>query len=148
MTTDQQVPIADGIFTWPSDAPQLVGGRCADCGVITFPRQSSCPRCASEQTRDELLARRGTLWTWTTQGFLPKWPYAGPETDTTFAAYVLGYVELPGQVKVEARLVDVDLSELHIGMEMELAIVPFRTDERGNEIVAFAFRPVDAGAGA
>ena len=28
------------------------------------------------------------------------------------------------------------------GMEMELVIVPFRTDDDGNEVVTFAFRPV------
>jgi len=28
-------------------------------------------------------------------------------------------------------------------MEMELVVVPFRTDDKGNEIVTFAFRPVD-----
>jgi hypothetical protein len=26
---------------------------------------------------------------------------------------------------------------------MELVIVPFRTDEEGNEVVTFAFRPAD-----
>jgi hypothetical protein len=27
-------------------------------------------------------------------------------------------------------------------MDVELAIVPFRTDDDGNEVVTFAFRPV------
>ena len=27
-------------------------------------------------------------------------------------------------------------------MEMELVLVPFRTDDDGNEVVTFAFRPV------
>ena len=42
-----QVPVAEGIFTWPSDEPQLIGSRCAACGIVTFPAQDSCPRCAS-----------------------------------------------------------------------------------------------------
>jgi hypothetical protein len=34
-------------------------------------------------------------------------------------------------------------------MDMELVVVPFRTDDDGNEVVTFAFRPVDgAGSGA
>ena len=28
-------------------------------------------------------------------------------------------------------------------MEMELVLVPFRTDDDGNEVVTFAFRPVE-----
>ena len=28
-------------------------------------------------------------------------------------------------------------------MEMELVLVPFRTDDDGNEVVTFAFRPVN-----
>lgn len=137
----QQVPIADRVFTWPADAPQLIGSECSACGVIVFPRSTSCPRCAGDALRDRLLARTGTLWTWTTQGFLPKWPYTGTETEETFAPYLLGYVELPDEVRVETRIVDAAADSLWIGMPMELTIVVHRTDEHGNEIVSFAFRP-------
>ena len=42
-------------------------------------------------------------------------------------------------VKVETRLTQAH--GLEIGMEMELVLVPFRTDADGNEVVSFAFRP-------
>ena len=29
-----RVPIAEGVFTWPSDEPQLIGGRCGACGYL------------------------------------------------------------------------------------------------------------------
>jgi uncharacterized OB-fold protein len=91
---------------------------------------------------ETLLASRGTLWTWTTQGFRPKSPpYGGPETEETFTPFLLGYVELPGQLKVETRLVDVEIEQLRLGLAMELVIVPFRR-EGDTEVVAFAFRPV------
>ena len=32
-------------------------------------------------------------------------------------------------------------------MEVELAIVPFRTDDDGTEVMTFAFAPVDAEEG-
>jgi uncharacterized OB-fold protein len=54
----------------------------------------------------------------------------------------VGYVELPGEVKVETRLTESDPAVLRPGMEMELTLVPFRTDDDGNEVVTFAFRPV------
>lgn len=138
-----QIPVAEGLFTWPSDEPRLIGARCPSCGTTTFPSQASCPRCMGDAMDEVLLPRRGTLWTWTTQGFLPKSPpYAGPETAETFRPYAVGYVELPGECKVEARLTESDPAALRIGMEMELAIVPFRIDEDGNEVMMFAFGPV------
>jgi uncharacterized protein len=140
-----RVPVAEGIFTWPSDEPQLVGGRCGACGIVTFPAQGSCPRCASTDMAEHLLARRGRLWAWTTQDFPPPSPpYAGP-TGRDFVPFGVGFVELPGEVKVESRLTESDPEVLANGMEMELVVVPFRTDDDGNEVVTFAFRPVAAG---
>jgi uncharacterized OB-fold protein len=88
------------------------------------------------------LAPRGTLWTWTSQDFLPKAPYTGPETEADFAGYLVGYVELPDGVRVVTRLVEVDRAEVQIGMELELVLVPFTVDPDGTEVVAYAFRPV------
>ena len=137
-----QVPVAEGIFTWPSDEPQLIGSQCGACGIVTFPAQDSCPRCAATDMAEQLLSRRGTLWAWTTQDFPPPSPpYAGP-TGKAFVPFGVGYVELPGEVKVEARLTESDPGALSQGMEMELVVVPFRTDDDGNEVVTFAFRPV------
>ncbi len=137
-----RVPVAEGIFTWPADEPQLIGSRCADCGIITFPTQDSCPRCASTDMDSHLLARRGWLWAWTTQEFPPPSPpYTGPSADA-FVPFGVGYVELDGHVKVETRITEADPEALDIGMEMELVLLPFRTDDDGNEVVTFAFRPV------
>jgi len=88
---------------------------------------------------EHLLPRRGRLWAWTTQEFPPPSPpYAGP-TGAAFVPYGVGYVDL-GEVRVETRLTKTE--GLRIGMDMELVLVPFRTDDGGNEVVTFAFRPV------
>ena len=135
-----RVPIAEGIFTWPSDDPRLIGSRCGACAIVTFPAQASCPRCASTDMAQHLLSRRGRLWAWTTQEFPPPTPpYTGP-TGAAFVPYGVGYVELGGEVRVETRLTKTQ--GLCIGMDMELVLVPFRTDGDGNEVVTFAFRPV------
>ena len=81
------------------------------------------------------------MWAWTTQDFQPPSPpYTGPTGDD-YARFAVGYVELPGEVKVETRLTEHDPEVLAHGMEMELVIVPFRTDDDGNEVVTFAFAP-------
>ena len=114
----------------PSE-PVLLGSECRKCGTVSFPRQTACPRCTSTDVTERRLARRGTLWSWTIQRFRPKSPpYTGPEE---FEPYGVGYVELPGEVRVEARLTESDPSKLEIGMEMELTLI---------EDAAFAFRPV------
>jgi uncharacterized OB-fold protein len=134
-----QVPVAD-VFTWPSDEPQLIGSRCRACGIVTFPVQDSCPRCASTEMEQRLLPRRGRLWAWTTQDFPPPSPpYAGAMGED-FVPFGVGYVELADEVKVETRLTQAH--GLRIGMDMELVLVPFRNDADGTEVVTFAFRPV------
>ena len=72
----------------------------------------------------------------TRQDFRPKPPYDGPEE---FTPFLLGYIELPGQIIVESHIVETTLEELKIGMPMEFVITPF-DDSRSN----FAFRPEQA----
>jgi uncharacterized OB-fold protein len=90
-----QAPVADGVFTFPADEPQLIGSKCRACGIVTFPTQDSCPRCAATDMAEHLLPRRGRLWAWTTQEFPPPSPpYSGP-TGKDFVPFAVGYVELP-----------------------------------------------------
>jgi uncharacterized OB-fold protein len=137
-----QVAFAPDVFTWPAEEPQLIGGRCTACEAVTFPVQLSCARCGSVDVERHLLPRRGTLWTFTTQEFLPKEPYAGGETAETFVPYGVGLVQLGDEVRVEGRLTESEPAELRIGMAMELVVVPFRVDSDGTEVMTFAFEPV------
>ena len=142
--TERARPIGEGLFTWPSDSPALLCSRCRDCGRAAFPAQDSCAACCSANVRVEELPRRGTLWTYTVQRFMPKPPYNSGETPETFQPYGVGYVELPGGVRVEGRLTENDPAKLEIGMPMEVVFYPYRRDEDGTERVSFAFRPVSA----
>ena len=137
-----KVTFPPDVFTWPSDEPQLIGGRCPACAAVTYPHQGSCPRCGALGMEEHRLPRRGTLWTWTTQEFLPKEPYAGGETAETFRPYGVGLVQLGDEVRVEARLTESDPTVLRFGMEVELVVVPFRVEDDGTEVMTYAFRPV------
>jgi uncharacterized OB-fold protein len=142
-----QVAFAPDVYTTTEDGHRLVGGRCRDCDSVTFPRPVSCARCGSTEVDEHLLPRRGELWTFTTQGFLPKEPYAGGETDESFRPFGVGLVQLGDEVRVEARLTESDPEHLRIGMDMELTIVPFRVDPDGTEVMTFAFAPVPSSTG-
>lgn len=130
--------MAEGLFTWPSDAPQLIGSERE--GVISFPpRQGETPR---------LLGRTGTLWSFTTQQFRPPSPpYDGDGTAESFQPYAIGYVELPGELLIQARLTESDPERLRIGQNMELTVVPYTTRPDGTEILTFAFAPVTGAQG-
>jgi uncharacterized OB-fold protein len=138
--------LAPDISTWPDEAPHLLGGRCADCGAMTFPTQATCPNCSGAGMETVELPRRGTLVAWTTQGFLPGPPYAGSERADTFEPFGMGLVQLGDVIKVEGRLTEGDPEKLAFGMEVELTMRPLFTDDDGDEVLMFAFAPV-AGAG-
>jgi uncharacterized OB-fold protein len=132
--TTQQTPVAEGLFTWPSDEPRLIGSK--RDGRYSFPA-----RPGEEQV---LLSRRGTLWGFTTQQFRPPSPpYDGNDTAETFRPYALGYVELPGELLVQARFTEPDPEKLAVGQTMELRIVPYTSRSDGTEVMTFAFAPVE-----
>ncbi|MFG2965815.1 MULTISPECIES: Zn-ribbon domain-containing OB-fold protein [unclassified Streptomyces] len=136
--TAGQIPVTEGLFT-AGDSPRLIGSECSSCGLVSFPAAPDCVRCAGTDTKERLLADHGTLWTYTTQNFRPPSPpYDGPEE---FEPYTVGYVELPGELLVEARLTEPDPARLRIGQAMRLTLVPYTVREDGTEVVTFAFAP-------
>jgi uncharacterized OB-fold protein len=136
-----QKALAPDISTWPDDNPQLIGSRCGDCGATTFPVQQLCPRCSGSTMTELLLPRRGTLVAWTTQGFPPGPPYAGPTGDD-FVPFGVGLVELGDVIRFAGGRTENDPAKLEFGQEVELTMVPFAADDEGNEVVTFAFQPV------
>jgi uncharacterized OB-fold protein len=121
-------PIAPNVWT-EGPNPQLIGGRNSE-GKIIFPIPEGD---AGHHLEAVKLSSTGTLWSFTRQDFQPKPPYDGPEN---FEPFLLGYIELPGQVIVESYIVETSLEELELGMPMELVITQF-DDTRST----YAFRP-------
>jgi uncharacterized protein len=129
-----QQPVADGLFTWPSEQPQLIASE--RDGRLSFPSKPG--------EKEVLLDRRGTLWGFTTQQFRPPSPpYDGDDTAETFEPYALGYVEIAGQLLIQGRFTESDPAKLAIGQPMELRVVPYTTRPDGTEILTYAFAPVE-----
>ena len=128
--------IAEGLFT-DETPPRLIGGKDRETGRIVFP----CP--ASEGYDAVPLSRDGTLWSYTIQRFRPKTPpYAGPEV---FSPWVVAYVELPGEVIVEARLDEVAFEDVKVGMAVRFAPSPLDLSDPESPLVP-AFVPAAGGA--
>ncbi|MEM6681789.1 MAG: OB-fold domain-containing protein [Pseudomonadota bacterium] len=130
--------LADDVLTSVDTDAALIAGRHIETGKVVFPWPTGVERRHFERIE---LTRTGTLWSWSVQRFLPKSPpYMGTETIETFKPYIFGYVELPGQVIVETRIVNAAEADLKIGMDMTLAIIDFDHKERG-VVKTYAFEP-------
>ncbi|WP_295639163.1 OB-fold domain-containing protein [Novosphingobium sp.] len=128
--------IAEGLFT-NETPPRLIGGRDRASGRVVFP----CPE--GDRFDPVPLGRTGTLWSWTVQRYRPKSPpYAGPDA---FRPWAVGYVELPGETIVEARVVNVDFAAIRIGMALELAPVALDPDAH-DPVMIPAFQPIGVAA--
>ena len=69
-----QKPIADNLFTWPSDSPKLIGSKDTETGRYFFPAKNSNHHEKVELSNKELAKRKkkwkpkkieytsGTLW--------------------------------------------------------------------------------------
>ncbi|HMS76488.1 Zn-ribbon domain-containing OB-fold protein [Gordonia sp. (in: high G+C Gram-positive bacteria)] len=135
--------LAPEISTWPDADPQLIGSRCGACEFVTFPAQDRCPNCSTAPMTEELLPRTGTIVAWTVQAFPPGAPYVGP-VGKDFQPFGVGLVELDDVVRVEGRLTESDPSKIEFGQRVELTMIPFATDDAGDDIYTFAFRSVSA----
>ncbi len=130
--------LAEGLFE-PGPPPRLIGGRRKTDGRIVFPMPGGAEAALHEPVP---LSPEGALWSFTVQRFRPKTPpYAGAEDEGSFTPFAVGYVELPGQVIVEARLQTRDPTTLSIGEPMRLVLEPFATADRG-DVLCYAFAPV------
>jgi uncharacterized OB-fold protein len=129
------IPVDPTLFA-SLDPPVLAGSRCAECGTVTFPASSSCPRCMQSTMAPHALPDRGTVWTWTVQGFAPKAPYVPPADG--FRPFPVGYVDL-GDVLVEAHL-RADPARLRIGQPVRLVLQP-AWESDGAPVVTYAFTP-------
>lgn len=125
------------------DAPlRLLGGRAGadrpDAGRIVFPHPGT------SDFDPVALGTQGTLWSFTIQRFAPKAPpYAGP---AAFEPWALGYVDLPGEVIVQARLVGMAFDAIRIGMPLRLIRVAL-DDSAAEPLWLPAFAPAEVAGG-
>lgn len=134
-----RVAIEEGFFTIPDDPderPRLLGSRCAACGEHFYPRRVVCAQCLTEGCEDVLLGPTGRLWTWT-YVHVPLFA----KKDRSVEAYGVGQVDLPEGPRVQAILVG-GPDDFEIGMELELDLETLTTDQEGNDVVIYRFRPL------
>lgn len=113
----------------PSGAPRLIGGRCAKCGALSFPRAEVCTECMSEEIVKAELAGDGRVYSYSIVHQAPK-GWAVP--------YALGYVDLVDKVRVLAHI-DVPESALAIDMPVRLSVGRVGTGPAGEPLMSYTF---------
>jgi uncharacterized OB-fold protein len=130
--------VAEGVFIEGREGPRLIAGRSRANGEMRFPMPKGPEADLYEAVE---LAAEGRLWSYTVQRFRPKTPpYIGADDERSFRPFAVGYVEFPGQVIVEGRVLVDDFAQLKIGQAMRVALESFETSTRG-PVTTYAFRP-------
>lgn len=139
----KSIPVREGLWTIPSSSdeePQLIGNRCRNCGEIYFPEKKKgiCIHCQHIGLEEIKLSRRGKIFSFTVVKQRPArfYPQDAP------VPYAFGWVNLLEGVQIRSLFTDCDPDTLKIGQEVELVIEKLGTDEQGNEVLTYKFRPV------
>lgn len=133
----KRVPVKEGLFKLPTDGEKghLIGSRCKKCGDCFYPKRAVCANCYGQEMEELALSTRGKIYTYTVaRTSYPMTPLVAP--------FIVGEVKLPEEVLTLSLITDIDFEAVKIGMDVEIHFWKVREDEEGNEVMAFAFRPV------
>ncbi len=142
-TLKKQVPLAEGLFTWPSDDPRLIGTRCKVCGHHFFPKTYVCqnPSCRSKDVENVNFSKRGKINSYSIQYYQPPPPYVPPNP---FVPFAIALVEFEKEgLRIIGQMTDCNPEkDLKIGMEVEMVVEKLSENEKGEEVMVWKFRPV------
>ena len=137
-----KIALDGNLFATPLEPPEnvrLKGSKCNDCGVAFLGKLAACENCQSMNITEYELPRHGKLYSFTMVRQKPPGGFRGP-TDP-FEPFPVGQVEMEDGVLFLSRLAHVKFEDLKIGMDLEMVVEPLYEDEKGNEMMMFAFQP-------
>jgi len=106
---------------------KFITTKCARCGNVSFPPQSDCPNCMSNEFAWVDLGREATLVTYTHVQITPA---SFVDSDP----YIIAISELKDGTKVLAWLEGIKQEGVKLGMKLR---VEARTSEEGNPYYVF-----------
>jgi len=135
-----QMPIIEGLFTWPSDDPHLIAGRCKTCHTIFFPKfcQQHKPDCHPKIVEEIQLSKRGKLASFTILHIPPPPLFKIPPSQVPYA---VGVIELPEGLKVVGLLTGCKWEDLKMYMDVEIVIEKLYENEEGIEALTWKLKP-------
>jgi uncharacterized OB-fold protein len=142
MTEKKRYPAEEGLFTWPSDEPHLIGGRCKACGTYYFPKAyvRHKPDCQDRSATEEvLLSRKGRVDSYTIQYYPAPPPFPNPDPSVPCA---IGWVALPEGIAIPGRLTGCSPEEVKVDMDVELVVDTAAQDKEGNDVLTWKWRKI------
>ncbi|MFC1845968.1 Zn-ribbon domain-containing OB-fold protein [Chloroflexota bacterium] len=131
------VPVAQGLFSWPSEDPRFIATKCKVCGDVFFPSREFCanPNCGNLEVEEILLSKKGKLYSYTIQYYQPPKPFVPADP---YVPLGIGLVEFPEGVRICGQIMDCDPEkDLTLNMDVEMVI-----DALDDKVVAWKFRLV------
>jgi uncharacterized OB-fold protein len=116
----------------PDGTGNLLGSECRSCGAHFFPIREACAGCLSQDLDTVKFSTEGTLYTYS---------IVRQSTPAFEVPYALGYVDFPEGVRIMGQLAGLDFDDIEIGMTMTVSLEPFGTDNDGNSLTGYRFRP-------
>lgn len=111
----------------------LAGSECTQCGRRYVPSRAFCTECGSnEQMKAVRVAGPGKLYSHSVVHIAPK-GFKAP--------YAVGYVDLPGDVRVLGQIFGWENVTLRQGMAMEIGRGAIAVEPDGSIRESFVFRP-------
>ena len=93
---------------------KLMAAQCMECGKIMLPPRPVCDKCFSDKLQWKELTPKGRLETYTVIHVAP--PKFQPLTP-----YTVGIVRLEEGIRLPGMIKGVELENLHVGLELEIA---------------------------
>ena len=129
--TEPRFVAPDLIQIGAKGVPRLMGGKCASCGALSFPKRKVCGECLAMEIVDAPLSSEGVLYSYSLVHQAPKgWDLP----------YVLGYVDLPEGIRILSHI-EGALDQLRVDGNVQLGVGRVGTDPVGNVLMSFIFKP-------
>jgi uncharacterized OB-fold protein len=113
------LPDADSAAFWQAAKEgELRLPRCAKCGRLIFYPRSVCPSCMSRDLSWESLSGAATIYSYAVV-------HKAPPGFTDDVPYVVALVDLAEGARMMTRIVDCEISDVHIDMAVSVVFRDF-----------------------
>ncbi|MHA1198597.1 MAG: Zn-ribbon domain-containing OB-fold protein [Candidatus Heimdallarchaeaceae archaeon] len=114
-----------------------IGIECFNCNKKNFPFTDHCPSCGSENVEEYKLAEKGKIVQFSQVN-------QTAEEMMAYVPYAVGIIELEDGIKVTGQIVDIDYSQIKVGMQVRMVLRVLAKDGKEGLIkYGFKFVPID-----
>lgn len=122
--------ISEGVIQENNGKFSLVGGKCRECGRISYPARPICVACGSKEVDSCELSKTGTVYSYSTT----MRPVSKLPAPCTFA-----YVDLPEGVRLFTPMLMEENERVEIGAQAEIVFCDLWDDD-GVPVLGYRFK--------